>query len=483
MLLGACQSQAISLALPLSTPGILAIGDPAQATAAVKPTEPFPTRPPYNPGDLVDYTAQTGDTIPALAAHFNTSAQEIMKANPIIPANVTTLPPGMPMKIPIYYAEFWGNPYQIIPDSLFINGPALIGFNTEEFVSQHPGWLKNYSDYVGGDTRNGAQIVDYVASDYSVSPRLLLALLEYQSGALTQPGLPASLDYPLGYSDSSHRGLYMQLVWTANTLNNGYYSWRTGTLTEMELINGRIERPDPWQNASTVGLQYFFSRLLAPEAYAQAISDKGFAKTYASLFEDPWQAVQPHIPGSLVQPALSLPFEVGKIWAFTGGPHTGWGLGEPYAAIDFAPPAVVGGCTLTQEWATAIAPGVVVRSEPATVVLDLDGDNDERTGWVIFYLHLATDGRVPAGAVLKTGDPVGHPSCEGGRATGTHVHIARKYNGEWIPAAGPLAFNLEGWTTEYGSEPYQGSMTRFSNTITACTCSDQRSHIQSERQP
>ena len=115
------------------------------------------------------------------------------------------------------------------------------------------------------------------------------------------------------------------------------------------------------------------------------------------------------------------------------------------------------------------------------IVLDLDGDGDERTGWDIFYLHLATDGRVPAGAVLKAGDPVGHPSCEGGSATGTHVHIARKYNGEWIPADGTLAFNLEGWVAHDGRLPYLGTLTRNSQVVEACTCSNQRSFIHPTR--
>src|SRR5215813_2001254 len=66
---------------------------------------PAPTsgRPEYKPGELVDYTAQTGDTLPALAVHFNTTVAEIMAANPIIPREATTMPPGFPMKIPIYY--------------------------------------------------------------------------------------------------------------------------------------------------------------------------------------------------------------------------------------------------------------------------------------------------------------------------------------------------------------------------------------------
>jgi len=199
------------------------------------------------------------------------------------------------------------------------------------------------------------------------------------------------------------------------------------------------------------------------------------------LFGDPWQNVKPHIPGSLAQPELFLPFEVGHIWAFTGGPHTGWGKGAPYAAIDFAPPAIAGGCLTTPNWATAAAPGKVVRSETGIVVLDLDGDGDERTGWEIFYLHVGTEGRAQLGATLQRGDLIGHPSCEGGSATGTHIHLARKYNGEWIPADGTLALNFEGWIVHNGREAYLGKMTRNNQSVVACVCSNQASFIQTDR--
>ena len=480
--LTACQPLPVN---PTITPNSIATPTTVNPKSTItNQYSPFPTRPSYNPGELVDYIAQTGDTLPALASHFNTTTTEIMKANPTIPASVTTLPPGFPMKIPIYYAPFWGTSYQILPDSLFINGPAQVGFDTQESISKYPGWLKAASDYVGGYAQSGAQIIDTVALNFSISPRLLLAILEFKSGALSQTTLaPDKETYPLGYADREHKGLYLQLVWAANTLNNGYYGWRKGTLSTMELLNGRIERPDPWQNAGTVGLQYLFSKLLDPEVYAQAISSEGITKVYQTLFGDPWQGGQPHIPGSLSQPNLNLPFEPKRIWAFTGGPHTAWGEGEPLAALDFAPPAVVGGCAPTEQWATAVASGVITRSEPAIVVLDLDGDGDERTGWVIFYLHLATEGRAQVGLKLKAGDPIGHPSCEGGRSTGTHVHIARKYNGEWIPADGPLAFNMEGWIAKNGDQPYQGTLTRFSRTVIACLCADQKSQLQSEITP
>jgi hypothetical protein len=225
----------------------------------------------------------------------------------------------------------------------------------------------------------------------------------------------------------------------------------------------------------------FFNTLMPKDAYLLAISPEGFAYTYASLFGDPWAADQPHIPGSLEQPAFSLPFHPGEVWAFTGGPHTAWGFGEPLAALDFAPPSVAGGCLSTDLWATAVADGVVARSEFGEVVLDLDGDGDERTGWAVFYLHVGTEGRAPLGATLKAGDPVGHPSCEGGESTGTHVHIARKYNGEWVLAEGTLAFNLEGWVAHNGNFPYQGILTRLTHTVVACVCSNQGTFISSEK--
>jgi hypothetical protein len=135
------------------------------------------------------------------------------------------------------------------------------------------------------------------------------------------------------------------------------------------------------------------------------------------------------------------------------------------------------GCVPTNVFATAVAPGVVSRSDAATVVLDLDGDGDERTGWVVFYFHIETKDRIKVGKVLQTGDPIGHPSCEGGRTTGTHVHIARKYNGEWMPADSIIPFTLEGWVAHNGSMEYEGTLTKGGRTIVACTCADATSHI------
>jgi len=459
-------------------------------TPEVRPTEtppgptptPLPTRPVYQPGEKVKYVAQSGDTLPALAAHFNTTVKEILEANPFIPVDATTMPPGMPMLIPIYYAPFWDSPYQIIPDSLFVNGPDGANFDLQTFVQEQPGWLASYKTYAAGENRSGANVVDYVATNFSVSPRLLLALLEYETGALTQNRLPSDLvDYPLGLRERGKEGVYLQLVVAANLLNNAYYEWRSGSLNVFDLQNGREVRPDPWQNAASVALQYYFAQIRSAEGYAEAVSPSGFAAVYRALFGDPWLVDTAEIPGSLQQPLMSLPFEEKRTWAYTGGPHTGWGDGEPLAAIDFAPPSDASGCRTSDEWATAVASGVISRVADGVAVLDLDGDGDERTGWVLFYLHLASKGKASIGTVLQSGDPIGHPSCEGGTSTGSHVHIARKYNGEWILAEGTLAFNLDGWIASNGSRPYLGTLTRFSKTIVACECANAESFISRDK--
>src|SRR5688572_2799851 len=144
---------------PASAPSIIEnMITPLAPTPVPAPTS---ERPKYGPGELVDYTAQNGDTLPALAARFNTTVDEIREANPIIPLDATTMPPGLPMKIPIYYLPLWGTAFQSLPDHAFVNGPAQIGFSSSAFVDSTNGWLKGYRIYAGEKMRTGAEAVDY----------------------------------------------------------------------------------------------------------------------------------------------------------------------------------------------------------------------------------------------------------------------------------------------------------------------------------
>jgi len=104
--------------------------------------------------------------------------------------------------------------------------------------------------------------------------------------------------------------------------------------------------------------------------------------------------------------------------------------------------------------------------------VDLDGDGYEQTGWVVLYMHIEERERVPVGVQVTTGDRIGHPSCEGGFSTATHVHLVRRYNGEWLAADGPLPFVIGGWRPIGASAEYGGSLVREDATKDACECRD-----------
>src|SRR5438445_13499033 len=119
--------------------------------------------------------------------------------------------------------------------------------------------------------------------------------------------------------------------------------------------------------------------------------------------------------------------------------------------------------------------GLVVRSGDGAVVIDVDMDGDERTGWTVLYLHIAAQDAIKAGTIVQPGSPIGHPSCQGFylNAPATHLHIARRYNGEWMPAdcwacppgvADPPMV-VSGWTIKgYPGQQYQGYMQKGSDT-------------------
>jgi LasA protease len=455
----------------------------ASATPAPLPADlgtPLPTRAPFSVGQVFAYTAQTGDTLVALAAHFNTSESEILAKNPGL-APSATITSGIVLGIPAYWFPFGGSPYKIIPDSELVYGPTSKNFDLAAFIASHPGYLRTMSAFVNGSQRTSAQTIQYVAEQYSINPRLFLALMEWRTGALSQADVPVDVsNNPFGpLPDVS--GFYNQLSYVAEQLTVGYYGWRNGTLTSLRLTDSTTWRPDFFQTAGTVAVQYLFSEYMSPDDFNLAVGPHGFGATYIKLFGDPFAAAPSDvITGNLTQPKLELPFADGETWTLTGGPHPIWGSNTPWGALDIAPPGVPG-CTETDKWARAVAGGVIVRSNDNTVVLDLDGDGFEGTGWVIFYFHVADRDRIAPGTVVKTGDPIGHPSCEGGQATGTHVHIGRKYNGEWIPAdgivPGVVPFDLGGWVAQKGALAYQGRLMRLGRWVEACVCSTQQNTI------
>lgn len=460
-------------ALPTMTPPVNSTATlPPSATATqVTSLEDEAASLPTVEGPSYLYYSQSGDSLGVVAAHFGVDVAEIA-ANTELPDESVLLPPGMLLVIPDILEDLTPN-IQIFPDSEVVLSATSIDFDTISYVKEAGGYLAEHRDYLGSTGwSSGAESVERHAFENSFNPRLLLALIEYESGWLRgDPGNISQTDYPLGYIDVTKRGLFRQMMVAVQDLALGYYGWREGSLTELTFLDGTTKRIAPDLNAGSVAIQYYFAQKMSYERWLQTVDKNvGFPALYADLFGDPWAragSIEPLFPAGLSQPPLTLPFEVGKVWAYTGGPHSAWEHEGALAAVDFAPGSMVSGCVESNRWVLAPAAGLVVRSERGLVMLDLDGDGNEATGWNLMFLHIATENRVPLGEWLEPNDRIGHPSCEGGVSTGTHLHFARKYNGEWILADGPLAFNLDGWVAHAGNKPYVGTLTRGDETVTA----------------
>jgi murein DD-endopeptidase MepM/ murein hydrolase activator NlpD len=238
------------------------------------------------------------------------------------------------------------------------------------------------------------------------------------------------------------------------------------------LENNVRARLAPGTSAGTAGVANLLGKIFEPAADFPVFLQGGqWQATYDRLFGDVRGG--PVIPPDGQQPYLAVPWTNEEPWYFTGGPHGGYGdLMTGWAALDFAPP-IPSGCWRSQYAVHAVAPGLVMASDQGETWVDMDGDGDMRTGWVIFYMHLDSVGRVTAGTRVETGDVMGYPSCEGGVSTGSHLHLARLYNGQWMPANGPVPFQIGDWqASALVGATYDGYLTntKTGQMMEACNC-------------
>jgi LasA protease len=458
----------------------LAVTQPAGETGPATPwPTPLPTPTPAVPpmpiptpsGPPTDtYVVQPGDTLSAIALYrCGCNMDDLAALNGI--ADPASLQVGQTLLIPVS-TDRVSPDFPLLPDSEVVYSPAYVDFEVAEFVNKKHGYLADYVELVNGKQTAGAEIIDIVASRFSVGPRALLALIEYQSGWVTgAPRTEADQYFPLGLQDGGRAGLYLQLSWAANRINEGYYGYKRQGIFAFRFADGGRGLAGPGLNAGSVGLQNVLAMTSDWETWRRAVGPGGFIRAYHDLFGDPSaRAIEPLIPANLTQPPLYLPWEGQKTWYFSGGPHAAWMDGSAWAALDFAPSDVRGHCAVSNEAATAAAPGMVLRDEDNQVLVDLDQDGYEQTGWVLFYLHLVPVENLGPGTMLAQGDPIGYPSCEGGLANSSHVHIARRYNGEWMAADGPVPMVLSGWTVVEGAGQYDGELVKGGEVREACEC-------------
>jgi LasA protease len=469
----------VALVACIRTSGNIAVtrvDTPAQVTAIAMGTAPAPP-PALDPLRSVSssgtvsatYTVQRGETLGSIAVAIGSTIADLQRMNGMGTASDLQVGQALKIRLPI---KDHAPAQKLIPDSELVNSPTAAGFNVVAFMAGHNGYLKRYTEKFDGKDMAGPQIVERIAQQLSVHPRLLLALMEYKGGWVDNPSPAGSrLLYPLGVKTSDRRTLSRQLSWAGARLNEGYYGWRLATRLWVKFEDGGRAYMGDGINAGTAGLQNYLAAVSTHGTYLDAMGENGFIQTYSRLFGDPWQFdLGQLVPDGLEQPELALPWQKDETWLITGGPHAAWGIGSPWGAVDFVPSGS-SGCGSLPPFVTALAPGIIARSVTGEVAESMDPSGDERIGWSIFYMHMGTPDRVKVGDRVITGAHIGHPSCEGGASSGSHLHLARKYNGEWL-TTGEIPFTMSGWTVSEGPQEYDGSISNGTLTRQPCQCKD-----------
>src|ERR1035437_7321070 len=167
------------------------------------------------------YYTQAGDTLYAVAVRFGVQPAEITSPNEIPVQGL--LQPGQLLIIPSHLGETTPAD-ELMPDSEIVYSPSTVDFDIKKYVKDAGGYLNTFSQDLKYGRYTGAEVVQLVAIENSINPRLLLALLEYQSHwVFGQPANLAEQDYPMGYTEFTSKGLYAQLSWAMTQLSDGYY--------------------------------------------------------------------------------------------------------------------------------------------------------------------------------------------------------------------------------------------------------------------
>lgn len=344
----------------------------------------------------------------------------------------------------------------IFADGQFVNGPNAAGFEVAAYLEALDSPLQPY-----------ASLVQDKAAYYSLNPRLLLAILEWRGGWVTGAGQAPSSPTrdPLGYPELV--GFEPELEQLAKALYEAFYSRlyapaaaRTLALP-LTLPDGTDVQISGELNAASYAVQVALAPLVGAAewpALRSAQHPAGLTQAYRRLFgpEAPLGASDPLDDSNSLMPEalppadlLKLPFSYGDRWRFSGGPHEYDGTCDGSAvvsSVDYAPGVPY--CTIPPDrWVTATAAGTVSQVACGACQVEIDHGG----GWITRYYHL-TDTLVTQGQAVAQDQQIGHPSCKPevggscggctGWASGTHVHMAIKYNGAYIGIDG---VSLEGW--------------------------------------
>ncbi|MDT8997933.1 M23 family metallopeptidase [Paucibacter sp. APW11] len=326
----------------------------------------------------------------------------------------------------------------------------MFSFDTESYLLAHAPQLAQY-----------AETISHWAGYSSISPRVLLTLIEQHSGLISRPEQRAALNRPMG-SLSKQTGFNAQVRDVADQLARRLYESAPheaaaefgNESAQFTPLRALLTNSNGNEQEFAATYQRLFGRAFDTDAaralHEQAAASSGDAQATTSGTPD----------ASLAGPPvgfLQFPFPIGDSW-HVGGAHTNTGSGSyPLSSLDMSKG---GGWGSNQSAVrvSASAAGTFKRHSSCFAEIVHSG------GWSTTYYHMDQLQYNTGAAVAKNafiGNPANNKAqalCNGGASTGPHQHWSLKSNGAWQHLN---TVSIAGWQITATGSSYDTNCSRF----------------------
>jgi LasA protease len=327
----------------------------------------------------------------------------------------------------------------------------MFNFDIEAFLASQAPHLLPYAEHIS-----------HWAGYSSISPRVLLALMEQQSGVLRHPNQSAQqLAQPFAKL-SAKQDFASQLQDVADQLATQLYR---------EPSHPGASEFSSQQAPSA--LDFLFDgndpqALTQPQSQQQTAAANKFSQIYRQLFAEDFIAISSQVDRQLGQkdpvimagPAngfLQFPFPLGQSW-HVGGAHINTGSGNyPMSSLDMSQGGGWGS-NQSGRWVSASAAGSFKRHSSCFAEVVHSG------GWSTTYYHLMNI-QYNTGATVSKNTRIANPAntktqalCNGGASTGPHQHWSLKQNGSWTHLNGVY---VSGWRITATGSSYDTNCSRY----------------------
>ena len=202
------------------------------------------------------------------------------------------------------------SPPLLLSDDRLFYEPGWGALEVREFLAGRPGLLGRWQVQVGEEDVPVADLIAGKCLLYGLNPKVLLTLLEMQSGLVDDPNPPQeAFDRAMGNPDEAMVGLETQLDWAVRELFRGTRDY--GITSSLVLRDGDLVPIPPGTGLADYAVLRVVARAGDESDIGRVLGNRpeAFVQTYRRLFgEDPRLPLQGQ-PAPALFPFLTCPYQ------------------------------------------------------------------------------------------------------------------------------------------------------------------------------